>query len=43
MGRTVSNVSLEPRLATVGFISVDGMQSHSATERIASTLLMIVA
>lgn len=32
MGRTVSNVSLEPRLATVDFISVDGMQSHSVND-----------
>ena len=40
-GRTVSNISSESRLATVGFTSTNGKQSNSATERIVNTLLMI--
>jgi len=38
----VSNVSSEPRLATVGFISTDGMQFHSATERIVVNMLLMI-
>ena len=38
----VLNVSLEPRLATVGFTSTDGMQSHSATARIIVNMLLMI-
>ena len=41
-GWTVSNVSSEPRLATVCFTSTDGMQSHSATARIIVNMLLMI-